>query len=123
MAWVAAAAAWAGSARRAVRNTDWIANRQVRHICADLADDSSAFVPKDDRKFHPRTLLHFDCQIRVADTTRRDIDDDIIRRDIPDLNIDDFDVFAGFRQNGSFCLNHLIFLFRAAMGLHLIGFV
>jgi hypothetical protein len=106
VAWVAAAAAWAGSARRAVRNTNRIANRKVRHICADLADDSGAFVPKDDRKFHPRTLLHFDCQIRMADATCCDIDDDIIRCDIPDLYIDDFDVFAGFRQNGSFCLNH-----------------
>jgi hypothetical protein len=106
VAWVAAAAAWAGSARRAVRNTNRIADRQVRHICANLADDSRAFVAQDDRKFHPRTLLHLDRQIGVTDTACCDIDNDIIRGDIPDLNIDDFDVFAGFGQNGSFCLNH-----------------
>jgi hypothetical protein len=114
VAWVAPAAAWAGSARCAVRNTNRITDRQVRHICANLADDSSAFVPQDDREFHPRTLLHFDRQVGVADAACCYIDNDIIRCDLPDLNIDDFDVFAGFHQNGSFCLNHLIFLISMA---------
>ena len=106
MAWVAAAAAWAGSARRAVSNTNRVTDGEVRHIRTNLADDSSAFVAQDDREFHPRTLLHFDCQVGVTDATRCHIDNDIIRCDIPDLNIDDFNIFAGFRQNGSFCLNH-----------------
>jgi hypothetical protein len=106
VAWVAAAAAWAGSARRAVRNTNRIADRQVRDIRTNLADDSSAFVPQDDRKFHPGTLLHLDRQVGVTDTACCDIDDDIIRCKVANLDIDDFDVFAGFRQNGSFCLNH-----------------
>jgi hypothetical protein len=94
----------------------------VRDVRTNLADDSGAFVAKDDRKFHPGTLLHFDGQIRVADTACCDIDNDIIRCDIPDLNIDDFDVFAGFRQNGSSCLNHDLFPL-CSVGLHLIGFV
>jgi hypothetical protein len=47
----------------------------------------------------------------MADATCCDIDNDIIWSDIPNLNIDDFDVFAGFRQNGSFCLNHDLFPF------------
>ncbi len=111
MAWIAAAAAWTRSTRRAIGDTDRVTNRQVRHICADLADDSRAFVAQDDRKFHPGTLLHLNRQVGVADTASCDIDNDIIRGNIPNLNIDNFDIFAGFRQNGCFCLNHDHFSF------------
>jgi hypothetical protein len=74
-----------------------IALLQVCHVAADMRHNSGAFVAKAQRSFRVR-VPHL-VQLGMTDTRRKQLDDDLIRSWVRDLNLIDGEWSAVLRVN------------------------